>query len=84
MMSQIDMSQAEIFSKALKFRNIFKQLSQLTWSIREAEQKFSIQDSAGDLLALYIDFAQQLLQITDLLKLLPPLDDAQNKNGGGA
>ena len=58
-----EMSEARIFAKTLKLRNLFKDLNQLTWSIREVEQKFSVQQNAKDLLMLYEDFVSQLLKI---------------------
>jgi len=59
-----NLSEVEIFAKTLKLRNLFKDLNQLTWSIREAEQKFSVQTNAKDLLTLYEEFSNQLLELT--------------------
>lgn len=62
------LSEAEIFAKTLRLRNLFKDLNQLTWSIREAEQKFDVQNSAKDLLFLYQEFVNQLLEISDKVR----------------
>ena len=62
------MSEAEIFAKTLKIRDLFKRLSQLTWGIREAEQKFNMQTGAKDLLFLYEGFLKELFEIADQAK----------------
>jgi len=58
-------SEAEIFAKTLKLRTIFKDLNQLTWGVREAEQKFPIQSHAKDLLFVYQNFITELLTISE-------------------
>ena len=62
------LSEVEIFAKTLKLRNLFKDLNQLTWSIREAEQKFNVQSNAEDLLFLYEEFVDQLIEIATRAK----------------
>ena len=67
-MNDNKLSEAEIFAKTLKLRNLFKELNQLTWSIREAEQRFSVQTEGAGLLYLYKEFIKQLIQLAEEAK----------------
>jgi len=66
------MSKIARYSKILQYRNIFKKIQQLSWTISKLEQRFDIdqlnEQELKDLLETYNSFTPQLFNILDELK----------------
>ena len=70
-MSLIKMStDKDKYTKLLRLRGIFKQLSQQTWNIRESEKRFFLgnEENEKQLMDVYLYVASEVSKITKMIE----------------